>query len=84
VLHPQVARRTVTTTLPRIALGTGAEASLTRFTLRLGGGSAQRPTIRTPSTCPANGRWTIAYASTYDAPIGTQIIWRTTPCRPRP
>ncbi|MGZ6709616.1 MAG: alpha/beta hydrolase family protein [Solirubrobacteraceae bacterium] len=81
ILRPKVAKRTVTTTLPKVALGADAEASLTRFSLRLGGGRPQRPVIRTPATCPAGGHWTIAYTSTYDAPIGTQTIKRTTPCR---
>jgi len=80
VLHPTVGARTVTTVLPKVELGAGAEASLTRLSLRLGARSGRRALVRTPPACPRGGRWTIAYTSAYDPPIGTQTVRRATRC----
>ncbi len=80
VLHPTVVGDTVRTTLPRVSLGLGQEASLTRFALQLDGGTSRRPLIRTPAKCPASGHWTLTYISHYDAPLGTGTFYRNTRC----
>jgi len=60
--------------LPRLDLGDGFEAAVTRFELTIPKrGTTRRPWLSTPDTCPRSGSWRTKYVATYDEPIGTQV-----------
>ena len=72
----------ITVEFPRVALGGGFEAALTRFELRIRpAGTPQRPWARTPESCPKDARWRTSYAATYDEPLGRQIMRDSSRCR---
>jgi len=72
VLGGEATSRQVIVRFPRVTLA-GGEATLTRFRLTIAKtGTAKRPLVRTPATCPATGVWTWTYLPAFDAPLGVQ------------
>lgn len=73
VLSGTISGTHVKATIPRMVLSSGGEVAVTRFALQLrAAGTAKRPFIRTPRTCPRTGRWTFTYLPRYDPPYGVQ------------
>jgi hypothetical protein len=82
VIRAKIRGRTVTAVFPKVPLGEGYEAALTRFALRISrNGTRRRPWATTPENCPRTGRWRVSYTATYDEPTGPQTVRDTSPCR---
>ena len=81
VLRASVERNVLRYRLPRAQAPNGYEVAVLRATLRIRkAGSAGRPLIRTPRTCPRSGRWTFTHLPRYDEPFGVQRSTSTMGC----
>ncbi len=84
VLSGTISGTHVKSTIPRTVLPSGGEVAVFRFALQLrAAGTPKRPLIRTPRTCPRNGRWTFIYLPRYDAPYGVQRSTSSVRCSRR-
>lgn len=82
VLQARIGGTVVRVRLPRVPLAGGREAALTSFRLNIrAAGTRRRPYLRTPRTCPRDGRWRIVYDVAYDEPPGRQRPYDLTRCR---
>jgi hypothetical protein len=73
ILSGTISGARVKITVPRIVLPSGGEVAVFRVAAQLrAAGTRKRPLIRTPRTCPRNGRWTFIYRPRYDPPYGVQ------------
>ena len=67
--------------LPHLQLG-AFEAALTHVTLAIPvRGTAKRPFLRTPATCPKAGSWAFSYQPVFDPPHGMETLKDTSRCR---
>ena len=82
ILDATAGGRAIHVTLPRVPLAGGKEASFLSLKVTIPARtSAGRAWITAPTRCPKDRRWSLDYALTFDAPIGTEQLTATSPCR---
>jgi hypothetical protein len=82
VIRMTVHRNQVTGDISPTTLPGGYQPAFTQFYLRSEkSGTARHPGMRTPETCPKNGRWKFTYLPVYVEPYGVQRSTSTMRCK---